>query len=357
MLKFKQFISERRRATPQIQAWLGTRAKPYEYWMTRQFELPFPISKPMLDWLQNLQKDVEAFHITDIDSIATLFDLQNSAKSLSVTTEIKSERAGMSMLEGVETVGGIIVELRGDVPFAGDFDIFSSPDNQGRRWIDLKQFQKEHFRKSQNDSLFHNWDLIYRKTIVEHTKSFIKKNWYDLLDFGFDGDYMGYAVRDIYWAKVFWIGSQDFIVKGMSKEESLAEKGIIHKLGRVAPELRGKRDKLDKEAKMTLFRITKDLFDKAEDYFTDNLLDFFGFGTEDKVYEYNELVMDNFTIQRVIYNYKYTPSDMEAFIGKHMSREEIESSAMEETEILKYFKKWVSKKSVSREPKYPSWNW
>ena len=61
MLKFKQFILERRRATPQIKAWLGTRAKPYEYWMSRQFTLPFPLSKPMLDRMQNVAKESEGF--------------------------------------------------------------------------------------------------------------------------------------------------------------------------------------------------------------------------------------------------------------------------------------------------------
>ena len=47
---------------------------------------------------------------------------------------------GMELLDGIETAGGIVVEVVGDVPFKGDFDIFTSPDNQGRRWLDLNQF-------------------------------------------------------------------------------------------------------------------------------------------------------------------------------------------------------------------------
>ena len=46
--------------------------------------------------------------------------------------------------------------------------------------------------------------------------------------------------------------------------------------------------------------------------------------------------MDNFTIQRVIYNYMYKQSEIENVIGEYLSREEIEAGSLEETEILKY---------------------
>ena len=84
---------------------------------------------------------------------------------------------------------------------------------------------------------------------------------------------------------------------------------------------------------------------------------FIKFGKEEKIYPYNELVMDNFTIQRVIYNYMYKPSEIENVIGEYLSREEIEAGSLEETEILKYFKKWVSGKVVSTKPKYPVVDW
>ena len=358
MLNFKGFLLERRKASAGVRALLDTRAKPYEYWLSKKFELPFPISKPMMTRMQNTQLEVEAFHVTDIDHIKTLFEAQNSSKSLSVTTEIETDRDGLTMMGGIETVGGILVELVGDVPFGGDLDIFTSPDNQGRRWIDIYQFATELKKRNLgNPDLLHNWELIYKRTILEHTKRFIKKNWHDLLDFGLDGDHMGYAVRAKEWAAIFWIGGEGFMVKGLDPDESVAEKGIINKLNRVEPEMRGKRDKIQKEARQTLFRMTKDLFDKAEDYFTDNLLDFFEFGKEEKIYPYNELVMDNFTIQRVIYNYMYKPSEIENVIGEYLSREEIEAGSLEETQILKYFKKWVSVKVVSTKHKYPVVEW
>ena len=349
MLKFKQFILERRRATPQIKAWLGTRAKPYEYWMSRQFTLPFPLSKPMLDRMQNVAKESEGFHITDIDGISTLFDLQNSAKSLSVTTKIKDVNAGNLMLDGVETAGGILVEVKGDALFQGDFDIFSSPDSQGRRWLDIYQFAGQLSKRKEylaNPDLLHNWELIYKKTILEHTKAFIKTNWHELLDFGLDGDHMGYAVRSKEWAAIFWIGGEGFKIKGLGSIFSLAEKGVVDKLER-HPDGRG----LVRKAKQALFKMTKDLFDKAEIYFTDNLLDFFELGKEEKTYPYNELIMDNFTIQRVVYDLDVlNATEIEMSVGNYMTREEIESGAMSKEDLSKYFKKWVARQDLLHLP-------
>ena len=323
MLKFKQFILERRKATPQIKAWLGTRAKPYEYWMSRQFTLPFPLSKPMLDRMQNVAKESEGFHITDLDGVSTLFDLQNSAKSLSVTTKIKDVRSGILMLEGVETAGGILVEVKGDVLFQGDFDIFSSPDSQGRRWIDLHQFAREFLRRTGDGNFLHNWDVIWRRTIIDHASKFIKSNSSELIDVYLAfapeqgssyPDYLSHASKNLDHAKLFWVGGQGFIVKGFDPDESLKEKGIVDKIETV----HGSNHQLVKKAKMALFRMTKELFDMAEKYFTDNILDFFILGTEDKTYDYNEHIMDNFEIQNVYYDcLLYTsPSPRDATLSR-----------------------------------------
>ena len=345
MLNFKQFILERRRVSSRVRALLDTRAKPYEYWLSKKFELPFPISKPMMTRMQNTQLEVEAFHVTDIDYIQTLFEVQNSSKSLSVTTKIESVRDGVVMMEGIETAGGILVELVGDVPFAGDFDIFTSPDNQGRRWIDIYQFStelKKNAGKLGNPDLLHNWEIIYKKAILEHTKRFIQKNWHDLLDFGLDGDHMGYAVRSKEWAAIFWIGGEGFKIKGLDPDESLAEKGVVDKLER-HPDGRG----LVRKAKQALFKMTKDLFDQSETYFTDNLLDFFEMGKEDKTYAYNELVMDNFTIQRVIYDLTVlNATEIEMVIGKYLTRGEIEAGAMTKDDLSTYFRKWVARQDL-----------
>ena len=93
MIGFKQYLDEGRRASARVKQLLSSRAKPYEYWLSKKFTLPFCISKPMMTRMQNTQTDVNAFHVTDIDFIKTLFEVQNSSKSLSVTTEIEKEKS------------------------------------------------------------------------------------------------------------------------------------------------------------------------------------------------------------------------------------------------------------------------
>ena len=142
---------------------------------------------------------------------------------------------------------------------------------------------------------------------------------------------MGWAVRTKEWAAIFWIGGEGFIVKGLDPDESLAEKGVVDKLER-HPDGRS----MVKKAKQALFKMTKDLFDKSETYFTDNLLDFFEMGKEEKIYPYNELIMDNFTIQRVIYSSQYGSEDIKREIGEYMSDEEIEAGALSINESVSY---------------------
>ena len=115
MLRFNNFLEERRRTPVQVRAFLDSRAKPYEYWMSRKFNLPFPLSKPMMDRLGRGQKDVEALHSTDDSGLSTLVSLQNTSKSISVATTLQDSDSGFAMVEGIETGGGIIVELLGDV--------------------------------------------------------------------------------------------------------------------------------------------------------------------------------------------------------------------------------------------------
>ena len=351
MLGFKQYLLERRRATPQIRAWLGTRAKPYQYWMSPQFTLPFPLSKGMMKRMQNVNENTLAFHITDTDSIGTLYDLQNSAKSLSVTTKVKDVYAGMEMLEGVETAGGVLVEVRGDIIFEGDFDIFSSPDSQGRRWIDINQFA----RRLANDNkayLLQDWELIYRKTIMDHAMDFYKSNRKELEEvyekFYADrnplyAEYLSYIGRDFAAAKVFWVGSQDYMVQiGMtkfSKEDSLAERGIIDKIQIAKVNL---NDPFVKKAKQALYKLTKDLFDQAEKYFTENLLDFFEMGQDISTFAYNEHIMDNFTIENVYFTSSLPKFRIKEAVGDYMSDEEIEANILDGKQFKEYFKKnWL----------------
>ena len=240
-----------------------------------------------------------------------------------------------------------MVEVRGDIIFEGDFDIFSSPDSQGRRWIDINQFA----RRLANDNkayLLQDWDLIYRKTIMDHAMDFYKSNRKELEEvyekFYADrnplyAEYLSYIGRDFAAAKVFWVGSQEYTVQiGMtkfSKEDSLAERGIINKIQIAKVNL---NDPFVKKAKQALYKLTKDLFDQAEKYFTKNLLDFFEMGQERITFGYNEHIMDNFTIENVYFTSRLPIEEIIDSVGDYMSNDEIEANILNGKQFQDYFK-------------------
>ena len=102
---------------------------------------------------------------------------------------------------------------------------------------------------------------------------------------------------------------------------------------------------LVKKAKQALFRLTKALFDKAEKYFTDNLLDFFEMGQETTTFAYNEFVMDRFTIENVFFSSSVPLESIVEQIGHRMTEEEIITRTWDGKKFKDYFKKnWTGEK-------------
>tara|TARA_Y100000590_G_scaffold391414_1_gene467992 strand:+ start:31 stop:1122 length:1092 start_codon:yes stop_codon:yes gene_type:complete len=322
MKRFKHFLEERRRMPIQVRAFLDSRAKPYEYWMSKKFNLPFPLSKPMMNRLGRGQENVRALHSTDADGLDTLISLQNTAKSISVFTRLKDKSSGDIMVQGVETDGGVIVELEGDIAFKGDYDIFTSADNQGRRWLDLQQFSNPRMGMKRR-MLIKDWHNTWMNYIVDFTRNFIRSNrselmevynrWIDNYDYSLSYmDHLDYATKTLESARLFWIGGQGYRVTGigepMSNEESLRETGIVQKIQIAMVDL---NHPLVAVAKRALFQLTKGLFDLAEKFFSENAEEFQKMGQEtadEKGYtdsisaEYDEAVMQNYTIKNVYYN-------------------------------------------------------
>ena len=77
MIGFKQYLDEGRRASARVKQLLSSRAKPYEYWLSKKFTLPFCISKPMMTRMQNTQTDVNAFHVRILILLKHLLGFQN----------------------------------------------------------------------------------------------------------------------------------------------------------------------------------------------------------------------------------------------------------------------------------------
>tara|TARA_Y100000593_G_scaffold35696_1_gene69678 strand:- start:77 stop:1009 length:933 start_codon:yes stop_codon:yes gene_type:complete len=73
------------------------------------------------------------FHVTDFDGIAKLKKIQGKKSSISAFYNMSTEMINY----GIQTEGGYVVELEGDILVAGQDDLASAPDKAGRRWLTL----------------------------------------------------------------------------------------------------------------------------------------------------------------------------------------------------------------------------
>ena len=211
---------------------------------------------------------------------------------------------------GVNTEGGILAELEGDSVFAGNYDIFTSPDSQGRRWIDLKQFGRSGYGKRDRSAFmdaYVQWEKRYRYLVNDQTEKFIRQNKSELLKY-YDETELKKTIVDFDIAKVFWAGNQDFNVKtGYSPNQKTnpeADKKYAWKDGIVKyiEEWMGEgKTNLSREARKMLFKLTKSLFDASEKFFDEywpEMSDLTRSDDFDHV-PYNEVILDNYKVTQV----------------------------------------------------------
>ena len=335
MIRFREYLDEARRVSAVTKALLGQKFKSYEHWLSRFGKLPFPLSRTMLRRLQVGEKDVKALHSTDVDGLKTLLDIEGSAKQVSAFTKLEDVLSGRDMVAGIATKGGIIVEIIGDVAFEGSFDIFTSADRQGRRWLDLSQFIHNKEIDKSNPNFFEEYERGYRQIVRDHTEKILYNN--PIRRFFEDVEYYipppTRILQDFDQTLVFWVGGQGKKIINKTDAESLDDKGIIHNLQAALRNVVPKYIKLDKEKsdtpgvdfsvkktespewkrilkehkkiekklKTTIFQITKDLFDFAEEYFTENWIEFSMLGgNPNKTHAtYNEVIMDSIEVKKV----------------------------------------------------------
>ena len=126
MKSFKQYLKER------APAWT-------ESLSTMLFDLPragykdvkIPLSPAIFKriWPDSIRSKV--FHLTDFSGIKNLKRMQGKKKSISAFYNIAVDRIDY----GIQTEGGYVVEMDADVLVAAPDDIGSQPDKTGRRWL------------------------------------------------------------------------------------------------------------------------------------------------------------------------------------------------------------------------------
>ena len=112
-----------------------------------------PLSKKMMIRLKGGKvPEKYGIHITSIDNLGDLLRIQNSAKQISVMTNVGGAMESL-LSGGVATTGGIWTIVHGYPVIESGSDFWSFQDAQGRRWIRIDNLKKQ-AERSQNEDYY-----------------------------------------------------------------------------------------------------------------------------------------------------------------------------------------------------------
>jgi hypothetical protein len=113
--------------------------------MAGMVPLSLPIIKQMVE-----TKRTTAFHVTDIDNLPKLVSIEGKSKSISAFNKTADIDIGPITGAGMWTKGGVLVLLSGIVLAESVQDLWTKPDESGRRWVEPKNaFYKEFSEENQ----------------------------------------------------------------------------------------------------------------------------------------------------------------------------------------------------------------
>lgn len=95
------------------------------------YDSQYPLSEEIIKAVFNKVPEVQAYHATTKSGLDKLKKIEGSNKSISAFTKM----APRTLKSGVETSGGIIVQVKGNLLAKGNYDIFTGVDLDGMRWI------------------------------------------------------------------------------------------------------------------------------------------------------------------------------------------------------------------------------
>jgi len=143
-----------------------------------------PLSKKMIQRIEGqINLPLYAVHITSIDNVKTLIEIQNSARQISAMTD----PGGMlrSLIKGgVATEGGVWTIIYGYPVISAARDFWTKLDKQGRKWMSLEKlrYQAKHTDDPEgnvgkiNDLLGDIYQLK-KEILVRGWKRFKKDEW------------------------------------------------------------------------------------------------------------------------------------------------------------------------------------
>jgi len=119
-----------------------------------------------------------AFHVTDKSGYSKIKKMQGMKKSISAFFEMQARY----FTRGIQTTGGVIVELDANVLSAWREDVMSSPDKSGRRWIQLSYFQGMYRVSDEIEKISKDLEKLVRDLVDKHVPPERKKQFDKMSD-------------------------------------------------------------------------------------------------------------------------------------------------------------------------------
>lgn len=266
MLRFKEFLTERKRMSPSTKNWLKFQVSPYKKWL-HPGVYPLPISRPMMRRLNLSETEAKGLHITNIEGMKNLISNQNSARQIAVMTWISSINEAESLFKGgVATDGGVACLVHGEMSLKVDWDVYSHVDKQGRRWIDLdllshdKGYAFDQFLGLYTNMMDDVISAVGRKYIPKVVPDLVKAGWplASLKAINFDPKRI---IGDKDYTRDFWVEGQKFIERNTAPPRP----------GEINLYPITKRHPVVKLFNKGLAELTKGLFDGAEKFLAKNI--------------------------------------------------------------------------------------
>jgi len=95
-----------------------------------------PLTDSIVNGINKEKIRVSVFHLTSIDGIDGIYNIQGKRNAISCFTTISNRKIKEN--EGIATNGGALIKLEGDLILNSKIDIWSEIDKTGRKWVPTK---------------------------------------------------------------------------------------------------------------------------------------------------------------------------------------------------------------------------
>ena len=107
------------------------------------------------------------FHVTDAEGYEGIKKMQGKKKSISAFFEMQNRYFN----KGIQTRGGVVLELDANILSAWREDVMSSPDKSGRRWIQLNYFGGMYRIQDDINAMLNDLTVLIKDLIKKYVPS------------------------------------------------------------------------------------------------------------------------------------------------------------------------------------------